>query len=65
VYESAAAGADAILLIVAAMHPEDLHELYREARGLDLDVMVEVHDERSSKWRSTWTRTSWGSTTAT
>jgi indole-3-glycerol phosphate synthase len=45
VYESAAAGADAILLIVAALHPEDLHELYREARALDLDVMVEVHDE--------------------
>ena len=45
VYESAAAGADAILLIVAAMHPEDLRELYREARDLDLDVMVEVHDE--------------------
>jgi len=44
VYESAAAGADAILLIVAALHPEDVYELYREARGLDLDVLVEVHD---------------------
>ena len=46
VYESAAAGADAILLIVAALHPDDLHELHREARGLDLDVLVEIHDER-------------------
>ena len=46
VYESAAAGADAILLIVAALHPQDLHELHREARALDLDVVVEVHDEQ-------------------
>jgi indole-3-glycerol phosphate synthase len=46
VLESAAAGADAILLIVAALDPDTLYELYREARGLDLDVLVEVHDER-------------------
>lgn len=45
VYESAAAGADAILLIVAALHPEDLRILHREARALDLDVLVEVHGE--------------------
>lgn len=45
VYESAAAGADAILLIVAALHPDDLGLLHREARALDLDVLVEVHDE--------------------
>jgi indole-3-glycerol phosphate synthase len=45
VYESAAAGADAILLIVAALHPDDLAVLYREARALDLDVLVEIHDE--------------------
>ena len=44
-YESAAAGADAILLIVAALDLDDLYELHREARGLDLDVVVEVHDE--------------------
>jgi indole-3-glycerol phosphate synthase len=46
IVESAAAGADAILLIVAALEPATLLELYREARGLDLDVLVEVHDER-------------------
>jgi indole-3-glycerol phosphate synthase len=43
-YESAVAGADAILLIVAALEPAVLHELHREARALDLDVLVEVHD---------------------
>ena len=45
VYESAAAGADAILLIVAALRAGGLGELHREARALDLDVLVEVHDE--------------------
>jgi len=45
VYESAAAGADAILLIVAALRPAELAELHGEAAGLDLDVLVEVHDE--------------------
>jgi indole-3-glycerol phosphate synthase len=45
VYESAAAGADAILLIVAALHPQDLGVLLREARALQLDVLVEIHDE--------------------
>jgi indole-3-glycerol phosphate synthase len=43
--ESAAAGADAILLIVAALEPDELLELHREALALDLDVLVEVHDE--------------------
>ncbi len=45
VYESAVAGADALLLIVAALDDDDLTVLYREALGLDLDVLVEVHDE--------------------
>jgi indole-3-glycerol phosphate synthase len=45
VYESAAAGADAILLIVAALRPAELAELHTEAAALDLDVLVEVHDE--------------------
>ena len=45
-YESAAAGADAILLIVAALDPDALYDLLREARDIDLDAIVEVHDER-------------------
>jgi indole-3-glycerol phosphate synthase len=45
-YESAAAGADAILLIVAALDPDALYELLNEARALDLDALVEIHDER-------------------
>jgi indole-3-glycerol phosphate synthase len=44
--EAAVAGADAILLIVAALDPDRLYELLREAHALDLDSVVEVHDER-------------------
>ena len=46
VYETAAVGADAMLLIVAALGRHDLERLYVEARALDLDVLVEVHSER-------------------
>jgi indole-3-glycerol phosphate synthase len=45
VYEAAAAGADSLLLIVAALEPRGLSELHREAHALDVDVLVEVHDE--------------------
>jgi indole-3-glycerol phosphate synthase len=45
VYEAAVAGADAVLLIVAALDGDQLTLLYEEARGLDLDVVVEVHKE--------------------
>jgi indole-3-glycerol phosphate synthase len=44
-YEAAVNGADAVLLIVAALDDERLRGLYEEARLLDLDCLVEVHDE--------------------
>ncbi|HUA73077.1 MAG TPA: indole-3-glycerol phosphate synthase TrpC [Solirubrobacteraceae bacterium] len=46
VQESFAAGADAILLIVAALSDADLSALFSSARELGLSVLVEVHDER-------------------
>jgi indole-3-glycerol phosphate synthase len=44
-HESFAAGADAILLIVAALTPDDLSALHGQATGLGMSVLVEVHDE--------------------
>jgi len=44
IYEAIIAGADAILLIVAALDDETLKRLYTEARDFQLDVLVEVHD---------------------
>ena len=44
-YEAAVGGADAVLLIVAALDQDDLARLHAEARGLDLDCIVEVHNE--------------------
>jgi indole-3-glycerol phosphate synthase len=43
-YEAAVNGADAVLLIVRALDDRELAAMYAEARGLDLDCLVEVHD---------------------
>ena len=46
VYEAAAGGADAILLIAAMLDLSPLRELKALAGELYLDVLLEVHDER-------------------
>jgi indole-3-glycerol phosphate synthase len=49
IYEARAAGADAILLIVAALEQECLEKLYAVGRNLGLDILVETHTEAEMK----------------
>ena len=44
IHEAAVSGADAILLIVAALDDDLLRRLYDEAKAFQLDVLVEVHN---------------------
>ena len=44
-FEAKAFGADAVLLVVGALKKRDLASLYDMARDLELDAIVEVHDE--------------------
>ena len=44
-WEAKASGADAVLLVVGALRPHELGALHGLARDLDLDALVEVHDE--------------------
>jgi indole-3-glycerol phosphate synthase len=49
VYEARAIAADCILLIVAALDDENLHHLLGLAHELDMDVLMEVHDEQEMR----------------
>ncbi len=44
IYQAVCAGADAVLLIVAALEQDELRRLHDCALGCQLDVLVEVHD---------------------
>ncbi len=45
-YEARAYGADAVLLIVAALERRQLQDFYSVSRELRLDVLIETHHER-------------------
>jgi len=49
VYQSRALGADAILLIVRILKPEQLSRLYKSAKDLGMDVVTEVHNLKELK----------------
>jgi indole-3-glycerol phosphate synthase len=44
-YEAKVSGADAVLLVVGSLRERELERLYGEAQALDLDALVEVHEE--------------------
>ncbi len=46
VYEASAMDADCILLIVSALSDDKMQVLYKLAQQLNLDVLIEVHDQQ-------------------
>ncbi len=46
IYESRALGADCVLLIVAALEDNQMEQLLTQAAELEMDILVEVHDEK-------------------
>ena len=49
IYEAKLAGADAVLLIMAALTDEEYKRFYKTAQELELDVLVETHNENEVK----------------
>jgi indole-3-glycerol phosphate synthase len=49
VYETAAMGADAMLLIVRILDDETLRSLLALAHGVGLETLIEIHDEADAK----------------
>jgi|ERR1700730_3403177 len=49
IYQAVLAGADAVLLIVAALSDEELKHLGATAERIGIDCLVEVHDENELK----------------
>lgn len=49
VYESVVLGADCMLLIASALDDEKLQDLYQLGKELDLDILVEVHNEEEMR----------------
>lgn len=49
VYQAAAAGADAILLIVRILNEEKLNQLYTLCRELGMDALVEIHTAEDAR----------------
>lgn len=45
IYESRALGADCILIIMAALSDEAAKELYETAKELEMDALIEVHNQ--------------------
>ena len=44
-YEAKTAGADAVLLVVGSLDDDELWDLWSLANAIDLDAIVEIHDE--------------------
>ena len=49
IYEAKVLGADAILLIAAILSEEKIKEFYDLAKSLEIDCLVEVHNEKELK----------------
>lgn len=69
IYESRAAGADAVLLIAAVLDPPRLEQMLEVARELGMTALVEVHERAAcpapgiwtgwAKWTPSWWARRW------